>query len=334
MRPASADRLLALLVLGMVVTGLATLRVGAPSGSWIFVLHGLLAGALAAAVAMKLRASVPRAVSGGRWARLAFGAIVSFAAVGALVAGYAWAASGRLLEVGSWTVLTLHAWLGLALVPLLVLHLLPRRWRLLRPRTLARETPAAALSRRSLLIGSALAISGVVAVTVAATADRLSGGLRRFTGSRWLPRDGIPPVTTFLGDTPPSVDPIAWRIAITGRVTRPTTLDVAALEAFGTTDLRATLDCTSGWAIDTTWRGTPLAALLAHAGAAPDATIAVRSATGWATTLSATDARAALIATHVAGLQLGVGNGAPVRLVVPDHRGLDWVKWVTAIRVV
>ena len=334
MRAASLDRLLALLVVAMVVTGVATLRIGAPSGSWVFVLHAVLAGALGAAVAMKLHASVPRAVSGGRWTRLALGAIVSFVTVGALVAGYAWAASGRLLEAGSWTVLTLHAWLGLALVPLLALHLVPRRWRLLRPRDVVRRPVAAALSRRTLLLGSGVMASGVVAFAAAGILDGISGGRRRFTGSRWLPRDGVPPATTFLGDTPPNVDPAGWSIAVTGRVTRPTSLDVAALGALGTADLRATLDCTSGWAIDTTWRGTPLVAVLELAGAAPDASVEVRSVTGWTTTLSAPDVQRALIATHVAGVALPVGNGAPVRLVVPDHRGLDWVKWVTAIRAV
>jgi DMSO/TMAO reductase YedYZ molybdopterin-dependent catalytic subunit len=46
------------------------------------------------------------------------------------------------------------------------------------------------------------------------------------------------------------------------------------------------------------------------------------------------EARPALLATAVAGEPLGIGNGAPVRLVVPDRRGLDWVKWVTEVEVV
>ena len=27
------------------------------------------------------------------------------------------------------------------------------------------------------------------------------------------------------------------------------------------------------------------------------------------------------------------GHGFPVRLVAPDHRGVEWVKWVTEIRI-
>jgi hypothetical protein len=47
----------------------------------------------------------------------------------------------------------------------------------------------------------------------------------------------------------------------------------------------------------------------------------------------AEDGNPSQLATHVAGAPLALGNGAPVRLVAPDHRGLDWVKWVAEIRV-
>ena len=55
------------------------------------------------------------------------------------------------------------------------------------------------------------------------------------------------------------------------------------------------------------------------------------SVTGWTATLTMDEARRAFLATGVAGVDLPAGNGAPCRLVVPDHRGLDWVKWVTEI---
>ncbi len=45
------------------------------------------------------------------------------------------------------------------------------------------------------------------------------------------------------------------------------------------------------------------------------------------------DARHAFLATGVGGVDLPPGNGAPCRLVMPDRRGLDWVKWVSEIRV-
>jgi DMSO/TMAO reductase YedYZ molybdopterin-dependent catalytic subunit len=41
----------------------------------------------------------------------------------------------------------------------------------------------------------------------------------------------------------------------------------------------------------------------------------------------------ALLATHVARRPLPPANGAPVRLVAPQRRGLDWIKWVDRIEV-
>lgn len=40
-----------------------------------------------------------------------------------------------------------------------------------------------------------------------------------------------------------------------------------------------------------------------------------------------------LLATHLAGGELPAANGWPCRLVAPDRRGLDWIKWVTEIQV-
>ena len=74
--------------------------------------------------------------------------------------------------------------------------------------------------------------------------------------------------------------------------------------------------------------------MLDAAGVSPVARrVEVRSVTGWGTSLDAADARRCLLAWSVAGQPLPAGNGAPLRLVAPDHRGLDWVKWVEAIRV-
>jgi hypothetical protein len=335
MRAVTLDRLLAILIVAMVATGLISLRFGSPNGSWLFVAHGVIAGVLAVAVALKLRTSVPRAVAGGRRGRLGLALVVSIIVIGALVGGYAWVVSGELLAVGSWTVLTLHAWLGLAVVPVVAVHLLPHRWRLLRPSSGGRPTPpSAAFGRRSLLVGGGLAAAGFGLFGVAQLADWLRGGERRFTGSRWLLAGGIPPVTTFLGDTPPPVDTRDWRISVSGRVDRPLDVDVTGLEALGRTEATAILDCTSGWAIETAWSGTSLGAVLDAAGLVQGARrVTIRSVTGWTAELPVDEARGCLLATHVAGVRLPAANGAPVRLVAPDRRGLDWVKWVRELIV-
>ena len=165
-------------------------------------------------------------------------------------------------------------------------------------------------------------------------ADRVNGGIRRSTGSRWLPAGGVPPPTTFFGEGAPDLDPMTWRLQVHGRG-RDTHLSLPELSALGEVDRSAVLDCTSGWALETTWRGVPLTAVLAAAGArhGPSGRRPVRDRVGDRRS-ARTSIDQALLAVGVAGGPLPVANGAPCRLVVPDHRGLDWVKWVTEVEVV
>jgi hypothetical protein len=61
--------------------------------------------------------------------------------------------------------------------------------------------------------------------------------------------------------------------------------------------------------------------------------IVVRSVTGYARRFPPEDAASLLIATHVGGVPLSRGHGAPVRLVAPGRRGFWWVKWVEQVSV-
>ncbi|MBA2700885.1 MAG: molybdopterin-dependent oxidoreductase [Chloroflexi bacterium] len=105
---------------------------------------------------------------------------------------------------------------------------------------------------------------------------------------------------------------------------------LADLRSLGEVDLTAVLDCTSGWVLETAWRGVPLRALLG--GIAFTTGMRVTSVTGWVTFLTPDEVDSAFLATGVAGADLPAANGAPCRLVVPDRRGVDWVKWVTDVR--
>jgi hypothetical protein len=326
---AALDRLLAFLLVVQLTTGLLTLRSGQPATAPLFWLHGLVAGALLVASVEKLRRSVGPAIRAGRWRSLMLGALLALLVAAALTGGFAWVASGRIWSIGPWTILTLHVWAALAIIPILVFHLLPRRWRMLRPRSLARP-----MSRRTFLAVAGVTLVGGLAWGTANLVDRIRGGTRRFTGSRWLPDGGVPPPTTFYGEGTPAIDADAWRLRVHGRVGTPLALDLVALATLGTEEHDAVLDCTSGWAMRTGWRGTPLTAVLAASGADRDATfVKVRSVTGWMVPLERGDIEGALLATHVAGRPLPAGNGAPLRLVVPGRRGLDWVKWVAEIEV-
>ena len=329
MSSATLDRLLAVLLVTQLASGLLTLRAGVPATAPLFWFHGLVGGALLVAAIEKLRRSVGPAVRARRWRRLVLGALLALFVAAALVGGFAWVASGRILSIGPWTILTLHVWAALAVVPIAALHLLPRRWRLLR-------APAGRLrpmSRRAFLASGVIAVLGAAAWGGANLLDRLAGGERRFTGSRWLPDGGVPPPTTCYGEGTPEIDLAAWRLRVGGRVGRPLTLDASGLAALGEEERDATLDCTSGWVMTTRWRGTPLRAVLDAAGAEPGAFVTVRSVTGWSVPLERDELDGCLLASHVAGEPLPAGNGAPLRLVAPNRRGLDWVKWVTEIRV-
>ena len=335
MSSANLDRLLAVLVVAMATTGLATLRTGTPAGARLFVVHGLLAGALAVAVIVKLGRSVPRAIAGRRWRALLVAGVVSFGVIGALSLGWLWVTSGGHPSFRGWTILVLHAWLGLALVPLLVVHLLPHRWRLLRIRVPAGpRRPGAGISRRALLISGGLSFAGIGAFVAAEVVRRWRGAEGRFTGSRFLPAGGVPPPTTFFGEPVPVIDAATWRLRVHGHVDRELALSLADLRALGEETSDAVLDCTSGWALETTWHGVGLATLLDAAAATPGArSITVRAVSGWSAVFTVAEARECLLATGVAGGDLAPGNGAPCRLVAPDRRGLDWVKWVAEVIV-
>lgn len=331
MSSAALDRLLAVLLIVQLVSGLVTLRAGTPATAPLFWLHGLIGGALLVAAVEKVRRSIGPAVRSRRWRRLALGALLTLLVAAALAGGFAWVASGRIWSIGPWTILTLHVWAALAIVPIVVMHLLPRRWRLLHPRA-ARGLPS--ISRRTLLASGGVLAIGAVAWGAANVLDVVRGGARRFTGSRWLPDGGIPPPTTFYGEGTPTIDANAWRLAVNGRVARPLSLDRLALAELGEVDREGVLDCTSGWVLRTTWRGTPLRSVLDAAGADPDATtVNVRSMTGWMVRLEPLDIDESFLATHVAGAPLPAANGAPLRLVAPRRRGLDWIKWITEIEV-
>ncbi len=55
--------------------------------------------------------------------------------------------------------------------------------------------------------------------------------------------------------------------------------------------------------------------------------------TGYRWSLPLSEARDAVLATHVDGERLAHGHGYPLRLVAPGRRGFQWVKWVESVRV-
>ncbi len=213
-----------------------------------------------------------------------------------------------------------HVGAALALLPLI-------GWHVARHRRM--RVKAVDLSRRNLLRTGGLfalagvgwaALEGVGALLGSASADRIA------TGSHRLDPTEIP-ATTWLLDRVPELDRTKPAVDVAGTGWSAHDLDAAAVE------VRARLDCTSGWYADATWSGVPLAALLPPAARTQARSVLVVSATGYRRRFPIDSVDQLWLATRLEGQLLGPGHGAPVRLVAPGHRGFWWVKWVVRVEL-
>jgi DMSO/TMAO reductase YedYZ molybdopterin-dependent catalytic subunit len=321
------------LLLGFVALAIASgyfgLTNGDPGKAWILWVHGAVAYAILAVLAWKA-AVVLGSVRRNRvlWTpRLAFLAMATvFAFV--LASGLVWAHAGRVI-FGPVALIELHQWAAAAVGLLLVWHVALRR-------SILRLPPAR--DRRAFLRLAAGGFAGVLLWQAAEGLTKLTGlpgAGRRFTGSYETGSfTGSFPRVSWFTDDPEPVDPAAWRLTIDGLVDHPLDLGYDALARLADGGLEATLDCTGGWYTTQAWAGVRLRRLLREA--APQAgagSVEVESVTGYSRRFSLAEASDALLALGVAGRPLSHGHGAPVRLVIPDHRGFDWVKWVRRISV-
>lgn len=316
-----------LLVLAQLASGCGSFLVGAPSGRWVIWLHALGGLALTVLLAWKGRIVLRslRRRGPGLWAVPSLTLLALLLLT--LSTGLLWSTTG-LPPLAGYPAMTVHVVLALAMLPLFAPHV-RARWR--------RPVWADITGRRMLLRRGALALAGGaawLATEGSARALGLSGAARRFTGSR-ADQSAAPngfPVTSWLFDSPGPVDRATWRLRVHGMVARPLTL--ATSELGPAHETVAVIDCTGGWYAERRWQGVRLDDLLAAAGTRPGArSVVVRSLTGYGRRLPLAEARHALLATHVGDELLTHGHGAPLRLVVPNRRGYEWVKWVTEVEV-
>lgn len=299
-------------------TGLGAVATGSASGRWVAVAHGVVAAAVVLLIPWKgrvVRHGLRRARA-SRWASLLLAAL----AVITLVLGVGYS-TGLVLSVGGVRGLWLHIAAALALAPLVIWHVLARP---ARPRR-------ADLSRRSFLrLGLLGTVSaGLYAATVAMVGlAGLPGARRRFTGSYEVASTAVP-VTSWLDDAVPTIDPDRWRLTVVDGAGRRE-LGLADLAGFDRR-LRATLDCTSGWYARQEWSGVPVATLLPQVGDARS--LLVHSVTGYWIRFPVAELDQLLLATSVDGSVLTAGHGFPLRLVAPGRRGFWWVKWVDRIEL-
>jgi hypothetical protein len=322
--------LLALLGL-QAVTGLVGLLGASPPYRIAFWAHAIGAYAIVVLLFAKtmLVVNAVRRRPGLTRARVALGALAVLL-LAVLVTGLVWITAGRALYVLGISVVNWHAYLALAMLALLAWHALDRRW-------IVQVPPAR--DRAAFLRLAAATVAGVALWQVERTAQILAGApgsRRRFTGSYERGSfTGTFPAVSWLNDDPEPVATDTWRLVVDGEVGRRLELDYAALSQLVRATRTAVLDCTGGWCTEQEWRGVGLDRLLERAGATDAArSVVVESVTGYARRFSLPAARELLLATEVAGRPLAHGHGFPARLVVPDERGYEWVKWVRRISVV
>jgi DMSO/TMAO reductase YedYZ molybdopterin-dependent catalytic subunit len=330
MGPRRTNLALLIVLVAALATGGLAFAAGTGWGRPVLVAHGLAGLAVLVLAPWKsvvVRRGLARRSGAGRWASVAFGALV----LAAVAAGLAHA-SGALAGLGPVSAMQVHVGAALAAVPLLAWHALARGGG--RPRRTD-------LSRRALLRAGAVAGGAgllLLAVEGATRLAALPGARRRFTGS--LPVAATVadptriPVTQWLDDRVQVLDSASWRLRVrAGPATREWTYD--QLAAFGER-VEAVLDCTGGWYARAAWEGVRLDRLLPPGAldrAGPTASLVVTSATGYRRRLPVADAGSLLLATRLDGRPLSAGHGFPARLVAPGRRGFWWVKWVTAIEL-
>jgi len=326
--PRGTDWSLALLVALGLASGLSTWFAGSRQSAWVFAAHAALGTALALVLVWKLRRVWSRVVTPARWdGRTGVGLAALLLVATALGSGWAWS-SGANVAAGGMSLLVWHGVLGLALGALVLGHALARA----RP-----LRPADVRDRRQFLAAAGVGAAAVAAWALQRPAERalgLAGARRRFTGSYAIGSAAGDefPVTSWVADAPRALDAATYRLSVSGAVHRP--LSVAAAQLDRGHELVATLDCTGGFAATRRWRGVRLGALLDEAGVRAGGThVRVVSHTGYRWGFALADARDLLLATHAGEEPLSHGHGAPARLVVPGHRGFQWVKWVTRVEV-
>ncbi|HJV04103.1 MAG TPA: molybdopterin-dependent oxidoreductase [Actinomycetota bacterium] len=316
---------LALLVLlaAALLSGFLAYGIGTPGVRWVVLVHGVLGVGIVLLAPWKSviarRGLRRRRRTPAAWASVALTVLVAASLVSGLLH-----ATGIAVSWGPVTAMQVHVGSALAAVPFAVWHVVARR---VRPRRTD-------LTRRNLLrAAGVLGGAGLAygAVEGAVRLASLPGADRRFTGShaRGSFDPSSMPVTQWLNDPVPSIDPATWSLVV---------VSDGAERALAYDDLlrfhdriRATLDCTGGWYAVQDWEGVWLSRLLPDSG--EHRSVLVGSATGYHRRFPLRDLPRLLLATRVGGRPLSPGHGAPARIVAPGRRGFWWVKWVERVEV-
>lgn len=331
MRHPWVNTLLLILMVAQSITGVVGLINGSEIFRWVLWLHAI--GGYTVVVLLLWKAVVIIDSYVRRYQpllpRSAF-ALLTGLLLFIIATGLLWIFGGRASFLG-FSLMTIHALLSIVLLVLLIWHTLSLRYVFRIP---------AAVDRRAFLRLAGSSLSGFILwrfVELGLERFDLAGRARRFTGSYETGSlTGHFPTVSWIVDNPPRVDLNKWRLVIDGDVERTLSLDYDQLLELSTERVQATIDCTGGWYSVQMWQGVNVARLLEMAGVRFGArSLTVEAVSGYWRRFSLSHAQAGryLLATHVADRPLIHGHGFPARWVALDHRGFDWVKWLSRIHV-
>ncbi|MCD2203530.1 molybdopterin-dependent oxidoreductase [Halobacterium sp. KA-6] len=138
-------------------------------------------------------------------------------------------------------------------------------------------------------------------------------------------------------DVPDGVDPVEWRLDVTGDVARSLSLDRGALADFPKQSFTADFTCVEGWvAEDLSWRGVRVGDVLDRAAPTERATHALVHAMDgeYACSFPLDRLTDAVLALELDGSSLPVEHGGPARLVpTGDADCWESVKWVSELEL-
>lgn len=330
MRYPWANFTILILILVQIVSGYFGFNNGYQTRAWLLWVHGIGAYTLVIALFWK-GAIILNAYSRNQrwgWGRIAFLTMAVLLLL-VLLTGLVWTYYGPHYIAG-FSLVTVHIFLAISLSAILIWHIIRFRWILKVPQS---------RDRRAFLSNISLGLAGAIlwrSTSYLKGILEIEGAKRRFTGSYETGSYSVTfPVVSWLSDKPPAIVVPEWNLSIEGEVRRKLVFTYQQLLQLESVTINSTLDCTGGWYCKQRWKGVSVKLLLEMAiPGSQTKSVIFESITGYSRRFSVSDAFNYILATHVADQQLSQGHGYPLRLVAPNQRGVQWVKWVSKVKLV
>jgi hypothetical protein len=138
------------------------------------------------------------------------------------------------------------------------------------------------------------------------------------------------------GETP-NISVATWNLTVDGHVNNSLKFVYSNFTSQSSKEVLATLQCVEGPFGTAVWKGVPIKSLLDLAEVKNGAIdVVFHAADGYSSSLTIEEASKddVLLAYEMNGEILPIQHGFPVRVVVPNHQGYKWVKWVVRVEVV